>query len=145
MKYERPTKRTDGPKKFTVGTHPAKINKITPKKTKKGGDMFIIFLEGNNEEQGLAFLVFGNDFTKENMNYILASIEDNGQEIPDMSFGFNKVTYDFLLGKEVYIEVIEKEYKGEMSPSVNKFLTLVEYEESSDLESDDVENEEWWK
>lgn len=132
MNYVRPTKRSTGPQPFSVGTHSAKIVKIIRKQTKTKKDMFMIFLEGSAKESGVYFLTFGFDNTQENMNFLLASIEDNGAEIPNIQFGYNPETFHFLTGKDVYIEVEEKEYKGEVKPAVIAFLTLDEFEKSGD-------------
>ena len=130
MKYERPIERSNGPKQFDVGTHAAIITRVVNLYTKKKKQpMFMIHLEGANKESGVAFLIFGNDYTKETLSFILASIEDNGVDIPDISYGYNVETAAFLTGKDVYIEVIEREEKGEIKRSVDKFLTMNEFEE----------------
>lgn len=133
MRYERPLKRETGEKSFSVGTHAATIKKVINKQSKSGNPMFIIRLEGENEEKGVFFLTFGNDYTQDNLNYILASIEDNGVDIPDIEFGYNKATLTFLQEKEVFIKVEETTYKGNPQLSVTSFYTREEYEASEDL------------
>lgn len=132
MNYQRPTERRNGFKQFSVGTHAATIKKVVNKKAKSGSDMFILSLEGKNEEQGRFFLTFGNDFTQDNMNFLLASIEDNGVEIPEIAFGYNPDTLRFLTGKDVYIQVEEGMYQGKPQVQIKEFLTLEEFEESEE-------------
>ena len=66
-------------------------------------------------KKGFIFLTFGNDYTEDNLRYILVSIQDNGVEIPDVDFGYNRETFEFLKGKDVYIQVEEQEYKGKLN------------------------------
>ncbi|MGX7203079.1 type III secretion system protein PrgE [Enterococcus plantarum] len=132
MKYQRPTERRNGFKQFAVGTHAATITKVQNKQAKSGSDMFILFLEGKNEEQGRFSLTFGNDFTQDNMNFLLASIEDNGVEIPDLTFGYNPDTLKFLTRKDVYIRVEEGSYQGQPQVQIKEFLTLEEFENSEE-------------
>lgn len=134
MRYSRPVKREPSEKTFSVGTHAATIKKVSNKKAKSGSNMFMLSIEGQNEEKGMFFLVFGNDYTEENMNYLLSSIEDNGVDIPDLEFGWNKATFAFLENKEVYINVELREYKGEMKPTITTFLTLAEFEGSEEFD-----------
>lgn len=141
MRYQRPLNREPVNKEFSVGTHSATITAVRKKKSSKGNEMFILQLEGKQEEKGAYFLVFGNDYTEPNINYILASIEDNGQMIPDVKFGYNKETYDFLANKEVYIQVVESMYNGQMQKKVETFLTLNEFESSE--QEDETEDESW--
>ena len=52
-------------------------------------------LLGKSNEKGVYFLTFGNDYTEDNLRYILVSIQDNGVEIPDVDFGYNRETLNF--------------------------------------------------
>lgn len=132
MKYQRPVERPTGPKEFLPGTYAATIKKIVNKPASSGSKMFTFFLEGKNGEQGRSFLTFGNDFTQQTLSFILASIEDNGVEIPDIEFGWNQDTYNFLLNKDVYIRVEEGEYKGKPQTKITEYLTLDEFEGSEE-------------
>ena len=114
MKYERPLKRESQIKEFELGTHAAVIEKVQKKRSQKGNDMFYS-LFGKSNEKGVYFLTFGNDYTEDNLRYILVSIQDNGVEIPDVDFGYNRETFEFLKGKDVYIQVEEQEYKGKLN------------------------------
>lgn len=144
MKYTRQNERTEGYKKFDVGTHAATIKKVIKKLSGKGSKMFVLSLEGKKEEKGSYYLVFGNDYTEENMNFLLSSIEDNGAEIPEMDFGYNKETFEFLEDKEVYIEVEDKLFNGKMQPQIVKFLTLEEFENSEQLDETEGETDDEW-
>lgn len=137
MKYERPLKRNTGPDPFSIGTHSATIEKVIRKKSKNDNNMFMLTLEGKAKEAGVFFLTFGNNYTQENMSYLLASIEDNGTDIPEIAFGYNADTLNFLIGKDVFIKV-------EMKPTITTFLTLQEFEENGD-EFDEQEpfSDEW--
>lgn len=131
MKYTRPAARTEaGFKTFQVGTHAAAITSIGTKDASSGAKMFTLSLEGKEGERGKFYLVFGNDFTENNMSFLLASIEDAGADIPDIDFGYNKPTYQFLKGKEVFIRVEEKEFRGKPQATITEFLTLEEFENS---------------
>jgi len=133
MRYERPIERQEGPKQFTPGTHSATITKVIKTRSNKSGKpMFNLQLVGKQEEQGLFFLTFGNAYTEDNIRFILASIEDNGVDIPDIEFGFNKDTYDFLRNKDVYIRVEEGQYLGKPQMKITEFLTLEEFENSEE-------------
>lgn len=132
MKYKRPTEtRKAISKQFELGNHQAVIKKVTrrPGDNKKKKDSFMFHLEGTNGETAVAFLSFGNSFTEQNLQYLLASIEDNGVSIPDHSFGYNRVTYEFLFHKKVFIKVEEGLYKGRKTPQVTGFITLREYQQ----------------
>ena len=99
--------------------------------------MFTIYLEGANEERGVFYLTFGNEYTDENLSFLIASIEDNGVDIPDLDFGFNKETFLFLHNKDVFINVEIKPFNGENKEAVTQFLTLDEFENSIPLEKAD--------
>ena len=144
MKYERPLKRESQIKEFELGTHAAEIEKVQKKRSQKGNDMFLLSLLGKSNEKGVYFLTFGNDYTEDNLRYILASIQDNGVEIPDVDFGYNRETFEFLKGKDVYIQVEEQEYKGKVKHAVTNFLTQDEFEESEEMEFSESNTEEDW-
>ena len=105
--------------------------------------MFVLSIIGKNEEKGAFYLTFGNDYTEDNLRYLLASIQDNGVEIPDVDFGYNRETFDFLKNKEVYIKVEEQEYKGKVRHAVTNFLTLEEFEENDEYEESEAADEGW--
>lgn len=144
MKYERPLKRESQIKEFELGTQAAVIEKVQKKRSQKGNDMFLLSLLGKSNEKGVYFLTFGNDYTEDNLRYILASIQDNGVEIPDVDFGYNRETFEFLKGKDVYIQVEEQEYKGKVKHAVINFLTQDEFEESEEMEFSESNTEEDW-
>lgn len=137
MRYKKPERNREEKIPFTPGIHEAVIEKVVMQRSKKGADMFMIFVAGSNEESSLSFLTFGNDFTEESLGYILSSIEDNGCEIPDLDFDYNEQTANFLAGKEVYIKIKESEYNGEIQYSVESFLSQEEYD--TILDQEDVE------
>ena len=130
MKYKKPDKNREEKTPFAPGIHEAVIEKVVMQKSKKGADMFMIFVSGTKGESSLSFL----DFAEENLGYILSSIEDNGYEIPDIDFDYNKETAGFLTGKEVYIKVKEGEYNGEIQYSIDRFLSQEEYDTIIDIE-----------
>lgn len=138
MKYKKPEKNREEKIPFTPGIHEAKIEKVIMQKSKKGADMFMMFVSGSKDESSLYFLTFGNDFAEENLGYILSSIEDNDCEIPDIDYDYNKETADFLTDKEVYIKVKESEYKGEVQFSIDKFLSQEEYDTIIDSEMKEI-------
>lgn len=134
MKYVRPTNvRKSISKEFEVGNHKAMIKKVTrlPGDNKKKKDTFMFHLEGVHGESIVSFLTFETPFTKENLQYLLASIEDNGVIIPNISFRYNRETYEFLFGKNVFINVAEGRYKGKKQNQVTGFITLKEYQQES--------------
>lgn len=140
MKYQKPTKNREEKISFSPGIHEAVIEKVIMNKSKKSGDdMFMIFVAGNNGESGLFFLTFDNDFTEENLGYILSSIEDNGCEIPDIDYDYNKETAEFLTGKDVYIKVKQTEYQGRTQYSIDSFLSQEEFDTIVDSEDDMTE------
>ena len=124
--------------------HVPLIEKVQKKRSQKGNDMFLLSLLGKSNEKGVYFLTFGNDYTEDNLRYILASIQDNGVEIPDVDFGYNRETFEFLKGKDVYIQVEEQEYKGKVKHAVTNFLTQDEFEESEEMEFSESNTEEDW-
>ncbi|WP_462259286.1 type III secretion system protein PrgE [Vagococcus teuberi] len=133
MRYQRPIPRRTISKEFEEGVYQAKIVSVRREKSKKKQDMFVLTLEGVQGERVSYFLTFGTVYTQSNMNYLLASIESNKVEIPDISYGFNRQTYEFLKGKQVYIKIEMKKYKGVTKPQVESFLMREEYEEKEFL------------
>ncbi|EHV0179359.1 type III secretion system protein PrgE [Enterococcus faecalis] len=141
MNYQRPIKRTTGYKNFNVGTHQVKITGVKKTKSSKGNNMFRLFVEGSQGEKGQYFLTFGTEYTDESLTFLIASIEDAGTDIPDLDFGFNRATFDFLLKKDAFIQVEMKEYKGKSQPAITKFLTLDEFEQIEEVE--EIIDEDW--
>ena len=129
MGYTRPTRNRNEKKEFDLGVHEAEIKFVKMKQSSKGNDMFSMLLKGEEGETAFFNFVFGNDFTKENMDYLLASIEDHGVDIPDLAFDYSQETADFLKGQTVYLLVEEKEFKGEVQHAVTTFFTQEEYED----------------
>lgn len=132
MKYQRPIVREQGPEKFTPGTYAATITKIINKPSKSGAEMFTFILTGKEDQQGRSFLTFGNDFTDRTLSFMIASIEDNGVEIPDIEFGWNQATLNFLMNKDVFIRVEDGMYQGQPQTKITEFLTLEEFEGSEE-------------
>ncbi|WP_033599161.1 hypothetical protein [Enterococcus faecalis] len=141
MNYQRPLQRTTGYKNFNVGTHQIKIIGVKKTKSSKGNNMFRLFVEGSQGEKGQYFLTFGTEYTDESLTFLIASIEDGGTDIPDLDFGFNRATFDFLLNKDAFIQVEMKEYKGKSQPAITKFLTLDEFEQIEEVE--EIIDEDW--
>lgn len=139
MKYRKPEKNREERIEFPVGIHEGVIEKVVMRKSAKDADMFMLFVAGDNNESGVSFLTFGNDFAEENLGYILSSIEDNGFEIPDLDFGYNQETVNFLTDKPVYIKVEQKLYKGNLQNSIDRFLSQAEYDTILDTEIGETE------
>ncbi|WP_242359025.1 type III secretion system protein PrgE [Lactococcus petauri] len=129
MRYKRPTGNRNEKKEFALGVHEAEIKFVKMKQSSKGNDVFLMLLKGEEGETAFFNFTFGKDFTEENMNYLLASIEDHGVDIPDLAFDYSQETADFLKGQTVYILVEEKEFKGEVQHAVSAFFTQEEYED----------------
>ncbi|MDA2881901.1 hypothetical protein PEG85_13140 [Lactococcus cremoris] len=130
--YKRPVGERNTYKNFEIGVHPALIKKVKLDKTKADKPKFTIIVNGKDGESGLYNLIFGNDYTEKNFNYILASIEDNGTEIPDIDFDYNLETATFLTGKNVYIKVELSDWNGELVPTITEFLNEEEFEAVDD-------------
>ncbi|MCW2281201.1 hypothetical protein [Lactococcus lactis] len=126
--YQRPTLKRGEYKNFELGRHSAVIKKVKLAKTTTDKDKFIIIVKGKEGESGLYHLTFDTDFSELNMNYILASIEDNGYDIPKLDFGYNEETASFLEGKSVYIRVALSDWGGEEKPTLTEFLNEEEFE-----------------
>lgn len=95
--------------------------------------MLVLLLEGENGETGFYNLVF-NEFVDDNLNLLLTSIDDNGEDIPDLAFGYNTETAVFLRGKAVYIKVAMERYQGERRPAIKTFLNQEEFDFATHFE-----------
>lgn len=126
--YNRPTLKRGEYKNFELGRHSAIIKKVKLAKTTTEKDKFTIIVKGKEGESGIYNLVFGTDFSEINLNYILASIEDNGYAIPELDFDYNEPTAKFLEGKSVYIRVGLSDWSGEEQPEITEFLNEEEFE-----------------
>lgn len=126
--YQRPTLKRGEYKNFELGRHAAVIKKVKLAKTTTDKDKFTIIVKGKDGESGIFNLTFGTDFSELSLNYILASIEDNGYEIPMIDFDYNKETASFLEGKSVYIRVGLEDWGGEEVNAITEFLNEEEFE-----------------
>ena len=126
--YQRPTLKRGEYKNFELGRHAAVIKKVKLAKTTTDKDKFTIIVKGKDGESGIFNLVFGTDFSEISLNYILASIEDNGYEIPMIDFDYNEETASFLEGKSVYIRVALADWGGEEVNAITEFLNEEEFE-----------------
>lgn len=146
MKFERPKSRELERKDFEVGVHVAHIYSIDKQKSGKGNDMFVLTIEGQNGEQVRNYMAFGTPYSELNLSYLLASIQDNGVDIPDIEFGYNPETLKFLLKKSVYIEIEPNEYEGTIRYQLKTFLTQEEFEnggsEATTKDATDA-NDDW--
>ena len=130
MKFERKNSR-QSILYLKEGKHDVTIISCEMTKSKKDSDMFKMVLEGQN---GKRAYYFGTDYTEDNLQYLLTSIQDHGYDIPDLDFGYNKETVQFLEDKKIYVE-IDSELDGKQKRyRVSKILTLSEYEDSYDDE-----------
>ena len=121
---------------FPVGKYQAKISNVQMTESKNENKMFKITVS-SLYYQGFYYLTFDTAYTEDNLNYILMSIEDNGEEIPDIDFGYTYETAQFLEGKSVYIEVEEEVFQKRKRTKVSTFLSLDEYEESNVISDED--------
>ena len=119
---------------FPVGKHQAKITNVQMTESKNENEMFKITVS-DGQYQGFYYLTFNTAYTEDNLNFILMSIEDTGEEIPDIDFGYNYETVQFLEGKSVYIEVEEEIFQQKKRTKISSFLSLDEYED--EYEDDD--------
>lgn len=103
---------------FPVGKHQAKITNVQMTESRNENEMFKITVS-DGQYQGFYYLTFNTAYTGDNLNFILMSIEDTGEEIPDMDFGYTYETAQFLEGKSVYIEVEEEYFQNKKE---QKFL-----------------------
>ncbi len=130
MKYEKSEPRKSIHKAFEEGVHTATIQKIGKRKSKeKKLNQFVLTLEGKKGETIDYFLTFDTAYTHTNLNYLLGSIESNGVEIPDESFGFNRETQNFLTKKQVFIKVVKEKQKGANKLVAKSFLLKEEYQD----------------
>lgn len=121
---------------FPVGKHQAKIMNVQMTESKNENKIFKITVS-NGYYQGFYYLTFDTTYTEDNLNYILMSIEDNGEEIPDIDFRYTYETAQFLEGKSVYIEVEEEYFQKKKRTKVSAFLSLDEYEERNVISDED--------
>lgn len=133
MNYHKHEGNREKTKPFEVGAHLATIKRVSLKKTKAGLEKLVLLLEGENGETGFYNLTF-NDFVAENLNLILTSIDDNGEEIPQMSFGYDGPTAQFLMGKEVYLKVGMNSYQGDRRSVIKTFLNQEEFDFATHFE-----------
>lgn len=137
MKYQRPIKNREVKIPFSPGVHEAIITGVIMKKSKSDKDMFVIILENaGGDESGVFCLTFGTAFTDTTLTFLIASVEDNGVEIPPIDFGYNRETADFLKNKKVYIKVEESLYNDELRSSVKTFLSQEELDTILDAEEE---------
>ena len=136
MQYNRNNVSSLGGKQFEAGVHIAKITKVEAGKSRTNKDMFKFTLEGPNGESTIANLLFGESWTESNLQRILASIEDNGQQIAPIDYGYNRETVQFLTNHKVFIRMKERtgtytDRNGEVRNSIGTehkaFLTHEEY------------------
>lgn len=136
MQYNRNNVSSLGGKQFEEGVHIAKITKVEAGKSRTNKDMFKFTLEGPNGESTIANLLFGESWTESNLQRILASIEDNGQQIAPIDYGYNRETVQFLTNHKVFIRMKERtgtytDRNGEVRNSTGTehkaFLTHEEY------------------
>lgn len=136
MQYNRNNVSSLGGKQFEAGVHIAKITKVEAGKSRTNKDMFKFTLEGPNGESTIANLLFGESWTESNLQRILASIEDNGQQIAPIDYGYNRETVQFLTNHKVFIRMKERtgtytDRNGEVRNSTGTehkaFLTHEEY------------------
>ena len=129
MKFKRiERKKRNKIQYFPVGKYQAKIIDVQMSESKNENEMFKITVS-DGQYQGAYYLTFNTVYTKENLSFILMSIEDNGEEIPDIDFGYNYETAQFLEGKSVYIEVEEEFFQKKKLTKISSFLLLDEYED----------------
>lgn len=117
---------------FPVGKHQAKITNVQMTESRNENEMFKITVS-DGQYQGFYYLTFNTAYTEDNLNFILMSIEDTGEEIPDIDFGYTYETAQFLEGKSVYIEVEEDSFQKKKRTKISSFLSLDEYEDSNSL------------
>ncbi|OAZ16023.1 single-stranded DNA-binding protein [Lactococcus lactis RTB018] len=136
MQYNRNNVSSLGGKQFEAGVYIAKITKVEAGKSRTNKDMFKFTLEGPNGESTIANLLFGESWTESNLQRILASIEDNGQQIAPIDYGYNRETVQFLTNHKVFIRMKERtgtytDRNGEVRNSTGTehkaFLTHEEY------------------
>lgn len=136
MQYNRNNVSSLGGKQFEEGVHIAKITKVEAGKSRTNKEMFKFTLEGPNGESTIANLLFRESWTESNLQRILASIEDNGQQIAPIDYGYNRETVQFLTNHKVFIRMKERtgtytDRNGEVRNSTGTehkaFLTHEEY------------------
>lgn len=119
-------------KMFAEGVHEGTIKFVKLTKSSSDSDMMSLLVEGKEGEGAFYNLTFSPDnieASEDFMNYILSSIEDNGVEIPDLDFGYNKETVQFLKGKAVYIRIKQTTFKGKVDGKIDAFLNQEEFDD----------------
>ncbi|MDC0826548.1 type III secretion system protein PrgE [Lactococcus petauri] len=117
---------------FAEGVHEGTIKFVKLTKSSSGSDMMSLLVDGKEGEGAFYNLTFSPDnieASEDFMNYILSSIEDNGVEIPDLDFGYNKETVQFLKDKAVYIRIKQTTYKGKVDGKIEAFLNQEEFDD----------------
>lgn len=121
---------------FEEGCHMATISKVEAKKSTKQQNMFEFHIDGINGEQGRSYLVFGLEWSESNLQRILASVEDNNQQIAPIEYGYNQETASFLQNKRVFIKVTKRtgtytdrdgNEKPQKGTEIKSFLTKEEH------------------
>lgn len=135
MKFERKSARPK-PNFLQEGKHNVMIVSCEMTTSKKGSEMLKLVLEDSQSGKGYYYLVFGTDYTEDNLQYLLTSIEDHGYDIPEMDFGYNQETVDFLKDKEIYVEITADTKGTQKRYSVSRILTLLEYDDSYEEDDD---------
>ncbi|WP_285151943.1 single-stranded DNA-binding protein [Lactococcus petauri] len=93
---------------FAAGVHIATIVDVKNQQSKNGDPMFKFDIEGSNGETANNWFLFGKPWSDSGLQRILASIEDNNQQIAPIDYGHNEQTLKFLKGKRVFILVKER-------------------------------------
>lgn len=140
MKFEKMTQKNKKVTYFPAGVYDATIESVQMRVSEKGHKMFVLKLS-DGEYIGFYYLMFEMEHSDKYLNFLLNSIDDHGEVIPDMNFGYNLETKNFLENKEVYIEVVDKVYDGKKRTRIQSFLLLKDYNDLCD-ESDSDEYEE---
>ncbi|WP_314354392.1 hypothetical protein [uncultured Granulicatella sp.] len=140
MKFERKGARPK-PNFLKEGKHDVTIISCEMTKSKKGSQMLKLILENNQSGRGYYYLVFGTDYTEDYLQYLLTSVEDHGYDIPEVDFGYNKETVDFLKDKEIYVEIDSDTEGKQKRYFVSRILTLSEYDDSFDDSYEDEDDD----
>ncbi len=118
--------------RFDLGVHEVMISEIVKGETPRGNAQLQITVTGENGERDEVNVTFGTKYSIAELNRVLASIEDTGIAIPDLNFGNNAETGNFLLDKTARIWCkINKYLDGDGNERKNKkveFVTLEEFE-----------------
>lgn len=121
---------------FEAGAHVATITDVKNQVSKNGNPMFKMTIEGSKGESADSYFLFGMDWTDSNLQRLLASIEDNNQNVAPIDYGHNEQTMNFLKNKRVFINVKPKtgtyidkngETKNSTGTEIKAFLTHQEF------------------